>query len=125
MIKHEDIHRVVLEQCDPLMRRKKHYEWLTDEAKLYLLFTNYRPRRANKPAQGLRLTRYGESVMVRAFDHWRFESEQIVSGKIALMLDRNMQWPYYVDQKTVTLFNQEDAAWFKLSGDISGFVEDL
>lgn len=124
-ISHEDIHRVVLEQCDPHMRRKKHYEWMTDEAKLFILFTNYRPRRGSRPAVGLRLTRYGEGLMCKVFNHWRFESEQVITGRVALSLDKNMMWPYYVDQKTVTLFNREDAAWFKLSGDITGFVEDL
>jgi hypothetical protein len=122
MIAHEQIHRVVLEHVDQHMRRKKGYAALSDQEKLFMLFKNYR---ASSPSRGLRLTEYGAGVMQKEFDSWKFEETQPITNRTIITLDNQMQWPYYVSDRKVILFNKEDAAWYQLNGGIDGFMEEL
>ena len=52
--------------------------------------------------------------------------EENPSNQALILLDKNMQWPYYVGKKYVTFFNEVDASWFQLTGkNLKQFAEDL
>ena len=44
--------------------------------------------------------------------------------RMYLVLDNQMQWPYYFTKKKMVLYNREDASWYKLNGnDIESFID--
>tara|TARA_Y100000389_G_C17175828_1_gene371455 strand:+ start:137 stop:514 length:378 start_codon:yes stop_codon:yes gene_type:complete len=97
-----------------LLRPVQYFSEYNLQEKCYRVFANY--RLSNNQPKGIRLTTWGKSRLVKAFDSYTFESDTDLTGKILIKLDEAMTWPYYVNKKTVILFNQTDAAWFKING---------
>lgn len=96
----------------------------TDLNLLRIIFKNYRHTSNNR--RGLRLTYLGNRVMRKHFTSYSYENSEITSNKAILGLDKNMLWPYYISNKLVTFYNQDDAAWFKLNGsDINTYTNYL
>lgn len=96
----------------------------TDLNLLRLIFKNY--RHTSKNRRGLRLTYLGNRVMRKHFASYNYENTEITSNKAILGLDKNMLWPYYISNKHVTFYNQDDAAWFRLNGsDINTYTNYL
>ena len=88
------------------------------------IFTNY--RRTKSPHIGLRLSFLGETLMRKTFKAYKYPLEDHPSNHSLILLDPNMQWPYYLGKKYVTFFNEVDASWFQLTGkNIKQFAEDL
>jgi len=98
-----------------LLRPVQGYSNLTQVDKCYQVFSNFRVK-DNKPT-GIRLTTWGKNRLSKSFESYKFENTVEITGKILLKLDEAMTWPYYVNKKTVILFNQTDAAWYKLNGE--------
>ena len=69
----------------------------------------------NKPI-GIKLTRFGNSLLSRHFDKYDHENDCLLSGKVLLKLDEAMIWPYFVNKKKVVFYSQEDSAWFRVNG---------
>ena len=78
------------------------------------IFSNYRLQE-NKPV-GIKLTRFGNTMLGRHFDKYAYENDCLLNGKVLLKLDEAMTWPYFVNQKKVVFYSQEDSAWFRLNG---------
>ena len=63
-----------------------------------LFFKNHRIR-GNKVI-GVRLTKYGLTLMEKSFTCYNFKLENFkLSNKAVVKLDQTMQWPYFVDNK--------------------------
>ena len=91
---------------------------------LRLIFANYRV--LNGTAQGIRLTTFGNNLMSKHYDSYKYEHNGNVHNKAFILLDKQMNWPYYLGKKIVTFYNENDAAWFRLNGnDINSYVEFL
>jgi len=110
-----------------LPKNSKFYQQFKDHNKSslgYKIFSNFRIRN-NKP-EGLRLTRLGNELLKRNFDFYEYNHSTTPTPKIYLFLDQKMQWPYYFTKKKMVMYNQEDAAWYKLNGqDIEAFLETI
>lgn len=98
-----------------LLRPVSGYSDLNQIDKCYQVFDNFRMK-GDAPT-GIRLTTWGKNRLAKGFESYKFENTVDLTGKILLKLDEAMTWPYYVNKKTVILFNQTDAAWYKLNGE--------
>lgn len=97
---------------------------VSDTDVLNALFINY--RKTSTASRGLRLSYLGTVLMKRHYDEYRYELSQIPSNKVYVMLDKNMEWPYYIGKKYVSFFNKDDAAWFRLNNsDLNSYIEQL
>ena len=80
-----------------------------------LFFKNHRIR-GNKVI-GVRLTKYGLTLMEKSFTCYNFKLENFkLSNKAVVKLDQTMQWPYFVDNKKLVLFSEKDSIILKLKG---------
>lgn len=86
------------------------------------MFQNF--RYANNAPYGLRLTHAGNIVMSKYFEKYQFELVSRANLEALMLLDQNMQWPYYVGTKYVAFYLQSDAAWFTMTGcDLNQYVK--
>lgn len=129
MTRHSDsLHQKILDvvATDDLWEKKifpRSYD-LLDTDKLRLLFCNYRFV-DNKP-HGLRLTYFGEQLMSKYFDSYKFQTDFKACHGAMVSLDKFMEMPYYVGRKYVCFFGEDDAAWFRLNNsNLNDFVEYL
>jgi len=127
--RHRDtIHYQILEvvKHDEYWERKlmsRDYE-LMDTDRFRFMFTNF--RHINNKPHGLRLTYFGEQLMARHFDCYKFETEYKANHKAMVILDKNMMMPYYIGRKYVSFFGEDDATWFRLNdSNLNEFVEYL
>ena len=97
-----------------LTRSIKGYTECNLQDKCFRVFSNFRIDN-DKPV-GIKLTRFGNSIMGRYFDKYDYENECLLNGKVLVKLDEAMTWPYYVNNKKVVFYSQEDSAWFRLNG---------
>ena len=80
-----------------------------------LFFKNHRIR-GNKII-GVRLTKYGLTLMEKSFTCYNFKLDNFkLSNKAVVKLDQTMQWPYFVDNKKLVLFSEKDSIILKLKG---------
>ena len=97
---------------------------LMDIDRFRILFTNFRFLN-NKP-HGLRLTYFGEHLMARYFQCYKFQTDYKANHKAMVILDKHMQMPYYIGRKYVSFFGEDDATWFRLNdSNLNEFVEYL
>ena len=100
----------------------------TPESSDYQFFAdiieNY--RLLNNKSTGVRLTYFGEKLMSKHYDKYRYKLNESPNNKVYVMLDKHMEWPYYIGKTYVTFFNRDDAAWFRLNNnDLIQFTEQL
>ena len=82
---------------------------------LPLFFKNHRIR-SNKVI-GVRLTKYGLTLMQKSFSCYKFKLDNFkLSNKAVVKLDQTMQWPYFIDNKQLVLFSEKDSVILKLKG---------
>jgi hypothetical protein len=113
--KNEPIQYQIIQWLDQrLTKNIKDYTNCNIEDKCARLFSNFRLEQ-NKPT-GIKLTRFGNSLLGRHFDKYDHENDCLLSGKVLLKLDEAMVWPYFVNKKKVVFYSQEDSAWFRLNG---------
>ena len=97
---------------------------LMDTDRFRLIFSNF--RHVNGKPHGLRLTFFGDQLMARHFQQYKFPTEYKASHRAMVKLDKNMLMPYYIGRKYVSFFGEDDATWFRLNGsDLNEFVEYL
>lgn len=97
---------------------------LTDHQIFNCIFSNY--RKTSTRHIGLRLTYLGCTLMKRHFAEYKYAITTAPSNQSLIMLDKKMEWPYYIGKTSISFFNEIDASWFKLTGsDIIKFSEDL
>ena len=63
----------------------------------------------------LRLTKRGKGQMTKYYEHWSFESPGVSAGNTINLLQK-MQFPYYLDNKILVLFTEQDAFMARLAG---------
>ena len=79
--------------------------------------------KSEKP-EGLRLTHLGNELLKRNFEYFEFNHSIFPTPRMYLVLDNQMQWPYYFTKKKMVLYNREDASWYKINGnDIESFID--
>jgi hypothetical protein len=96
------------------------YEIINTYARDQYGITNLRKLVKNyREGQGLNLTRFGLRCMKDlGFEHESFTPKDkiIFTGNFRILLDKYMQYPYYVDNRLLVLFGSEDRIMFKLYG---------
>ena len=85
-----------------------------EEETYRILFENY--RKINEQHHGLRLTAFGNNLLSKHYDSYKYNHEEKVLNKVYIVLDKSMKWPYYLGRRIVIFYSQEDAAWFRLNG---------
>ena len=63
----------------------------------------------------LRLTKRGKGLMTKYYEPWSFESPGTSVGNTINLLQK-MQFPYYLDNKILVLFTEQDAFMARLAG---------
>ena len=72
-----------------------------------IVFKN--PRIRGNKVIGVRLTKYGLTLMQKSFTSYNFKLENFkLSNKAVVKLDQTMQWLYFVDNKKLVLFSEKD-----------------
>lgn len=81
----------------------------------------------NTRKKGLRLTPAGFNLLKIDFDYYSFpiDKEVKVTANHILELDKNMSWPYYITQKQICLFSEEDSVIFKLVDGYENWIRNL
>lgn len=92
----------------------------------YFVFKNYR-KINNGTVVGIRLTREGCELLSRHYEKFTcLHNLPYVPGKLLVELERNLTWPYYLTDSTITFFNPADSAWFALyDSDLYRFIKDV
>ena len=81
----------------------------------------------NTKKKGLRLTRLGYELLRKEYDNYPFalsKETKVTAGHI-LALDKEMQWPYYLTNKQIVLFSEEDSVIFKLVDGYENWINSL
>ena len=91
----------------------------------YIIFKNFTVYENN--CKGLRLTTLGYNLLKKNFDSYSFSIEKgTIKNKLKLTLHDKMKWPYYIDNKQLVLFSEDDAMWLKIvSNNVDKFAEGL
>ena len=96
----------------------------TEEELYRIVFTNFRI--TDGLPCGIRLTPFGNHLMSKKYDHYKYEYKGKVTNRSFIALDKCMKWPYYVGKKIITFYNEDDAALFRLNGNnINNYVDFL
>jgi|TARA_B100000809_G_C14992072_1_gene478388 hypothetical protein len=77
---------------------------------LHSVFANYRSGR------GLRLTKGGCILMQKVYDSYeiKIKSNKPIKTKDVILLEKNLEYPYFITDKKLVLFNEKDTVDFKL-----------
>lgn len=90
------------------------------------VFANYRVVSGNP--SGLRLTNFGNKILSKHFDFYKYPIQDEINNFVFITLDKNMRWPYYLGTRNnyVVFYSEDDAAWFRLNGNsIKRYVESI
>lgn len=90
------------------------------------VFLNYRI--ISGTPTGLRLTSFGNKILSKHFQTYKYPIQDEINNLVFVTLDKNMRWPYYLGTKSnhIVFYNEEDAAWFRLNGNsIKRYVESI
>ena len=126
------LHKIILENIKPMMEKKTTImafhnpggDKLTDEQFYKVMFKNYRVK--NKKPYGLRLTGVGNTLLKRVYDAHTYPITGKVHHQALVLMDLNMQWPYYVGRTLATFYSENDSAWFRLNNnDLKLYTEHL
>jgi hypothetical protein len=93
---------------------------------LRTVFVNY--RLDNGVPKGLRLTNFGNKILAKHYQHYKYSIEDEINNLVFVSLDKSMKWPYYLGTRNnhVVFYSEEDAAWFRLNGNkITSYVESI
>ena len=94
----------------------------SEDEQYRMLFENY--RKINDRPYGLRLTGFGNKLLSKHYDFYKYKHEEKILNKSFIVLDKSMKWPYYLGRQIVIFYSQEDAAWFRLNGqDLNRFID--
>lgn len=90
------------------------------------VFANYRVVSGNP--EGLRLTNFGNKILSKHFDFYKYPIQDEINNFVFVTLDKSMRWPYYLGTRSnyIVFYSEEDAAWFRLNGNsIKRYVESI
>lgn len=125
----EQIHTKLISELEPdiinyTARRLGDSPKYTRDELHRLVFSNYRI--VDGAPTGIRLTSFGNALMAKKYDCYRYKITDSPNNKAIIALDKIMEWPYYLGKSIVAFYNENDAAWFRLNGnDINTYVEIL
>lgn len=90
---------------------KEHYQ--LEKINPYNIFVNYSPN-----GRGTRLTKKGFELMSGLFSSYKvtFEKGKGIKTKHLIILERAMEYPYYLTRQNIWLFSQQDAFMLQLNG---------
>ena len=98
----------------------------TKDDLLRTIFVNYRID--NGKQTGLRLTNFGNTILSKHYQYYKYPIEDILTHLVFVTLDKSMIWPYYLGTRTnhIVFYSEEDAAWFRLNGNkITNYVGNI
>tara|TARA_B100000949_G_C14096113_1_gene372091 strand:+ start:334 stop:687 length:354 start_codon:yes stop_codon:yes gene_type:complete len=78
----------------------------------HYVFANYRSGR------GLRLSKGGCFLMQKVYDNYevKIKSNKPIKTKDIILLEKHLEYPYYITDKKLILFSEKDTVDFKLYG---------
>lgn len=117
------IERDVLDSLQPDISKRKPFS--RDEI-FRIVFVNY--RLDNGVPKGLRLTNFGNKILSKHYQAYKYPIEDEINNLVFVSLDKSMKWPYYLGTRSnhVVFYSEEDAAWFRLNGNkITNYVESI
>jgi hypothetical protein len=113
----------VLSSLHKINPNVRHY---TSDEILRTVFVNYRIDKG--VSKGLRLTNFGNKILGKHYQHYKYPIEDEINNLVFVSLDKSMKWPYYLGTKSnhIVFYSEEDAAWFRLNGNkITNYVESI
>lgn len=112
---------------DVLDSLKSHQERSYSKDEIYrVIFANYRI--VSGCPEGLRLTNFGNKILSKHFQFYKYPIQDEINNFVFITLDKNMRWPYYLGTRSnhIVFYSEEDAAWFRLNGNsIKRYVESI
>jgi len=109
-----------------LNSKEKAVKNYTNDELLRTIFVNYRLEHGKK--QGLRLTNFGNKILSKYYQFYKYSIEDELNHFVFITLDKSMKWPYYLGTRSnhIIFYSEEDAAWFRLNGNkIRNYVESI
>lgn len=102
----------LLKKTEQILNALKEYHKL-ETLNPYSVFVNYRPN-----GQGSRLTKRGYELMSKMFTAYKvtFEKGKGIKSKHLIILERAMEFPYYLTKDSICLFSEQDAFMLQLNG---------
>lgn len=115
----EQIHNILLQ-----LLKDKHYKperFASDSDFLRYIFKNYRP----SGKSSLMLSKYGLNLMNKCFNGYTFDIEKnkTISNHDIIFLNRYITVPWYIDEISFTVFDDDIAADIKIMGSIHTFID--
>lgn len=103
---------VPLKKTEQILKALKEYHKL-ETLNPYNVFVNYGPS-----GHGSRLTKKGFDLMSKVFTSYKvsFEKGKGIKTKHLIILERAMEFPYYLTRQGIWLFSQQDAFLLQLNG---------
>jgi hypothetical protein len=84
-----------------------------------------------RPNGGMRLTETGyQALQFLDIENWQvpiLEIKSVLNKRMLLDLDRQLQWPYYIDfkKKHLVFFSSKEAMMATLYGDLTAWLKSL
>lgn len=75
---------------------------------------------------GTRLSKSGLQLLSQ-FNHYEFAlpKDIKITAKILVTLNKNINFPYYIDSKKLILFSEDDAKLYSMIDDLTIFVKSI
>jgi hypothetical protein len=110
--------------ADKMMQKHESLRQYETKDVCYMLFKNL--QYSDNNISGLRLTKLGFTLLKEEYEMYKFPAKEGLHNNLLLKLHNKMNWPYYLDKKTLVLFSEDDAMWLKLvANDIEKFANSL
>lgn len=120
------LNKIKVDVMSSLHKRHPEITSYTNEELLRTIFVNYRI--VSGISSGLRLTNFGNTILSKHYQTYKYKIEDEISNFVFVSLDKSMLWPYYLGTRSnhVIFYSEEDAAWFRLNGNnIKNYVENI
>lgn len=104
----KQLRKQILQSCKQYSQERR--EWIVaDELNINRIFYG----------NGLRLRKLGHQILSKLYTAYSFPAEKDWTRrtKTLIQLDNSMKFPYYIDTKQITLFEEEASVWLKMYGD--------
>lgn len=108
--------------CEKTELRKKLIEYLNSQDIFdeviteYKLFGHY---------NNLRLSETGNNILKKVFDSYEFMLDTNISIKDKVIISENMNSPFYITDKKIYIYDENEATYINLIGDMRNWIESI
>lgn len=107
---------------DKIKLRQQLIEYLNSQETIdeviteYKLFGHY---------NNLRLSETGNDILKKVFNYYEFMIDSNLSIKDRVTISKNMNSPFYITDKKIYIYDENEAAYINLIGDIRIWIESI